>query len=57
MLGYFKWLLTLIGARLSDRALLQLQAFVNYMRVGRWMRNHGFLFANRVSSREEVWLR
>ena len=55
MLGYFKWLLTLIGAQLSDHALLQLQAFVNYLRIGRWMYNHGFFFHDRVSSREEVW--
>jgi Macrocin-O-methyltransferase (TylF) len=55
MLGYFKWLLTLIGAQLSDHALLQLQAFVNYLRIGRWMRNHRFFFPDRVSSREEVW--
>jgi hypothetical protein len=55
MLGYFKWLLTLIGAQLSDHALLQLQAFVNYLRIGRWMHNRGFFFPDRVSSREEVW--
>jgi Macrocin-O-methyltransferase (TylF) len=55
MLGYVKCLLTLIGAQFSDHALLQLQAFVNYLRIGRWMRNHGFFFPNRVSSREEVW--
>jgi hypothetical protein len=55
MLGYFKCLLTLIGAQLSDHALLQLQAFVNYLRIGRWMHNHGFFFHDRVSSREEVW--
>jgi len=57
MLGYFKCLLTLIGAQLSDHALLQLQAVVNYLRLGRWMRTHGFLFPERVSSREEVWAR
>ena len=57
MLGYFKFLLTLTGARLSNRALLQLQAFVNYVGIGRWMHNHGFFFSERVSSREEVWAR
>jgi Macrocin-O-methyltransferase (TylF) len=55
MLGYFKWVLTLIGGRLSDHALLQFQACVNYLRIGRWMRNHGYFFPDRVSSREEVW--
>jgi hypothetical protein len=55
MLDYFKYLLTLIGAQLSDHALLQLQAFVNYLRIGRWMHNHGFSFPKRVSSREKVW--
>ena len=57
MLGYFKFLLTLIGARLSDHVLLQLQAFVNYVGIGRWMHNHGFFFSERVSSKEEVWAR
>jgi len=50
-----KWLLTLIGARFSDHALLQLQAFVNYLRIGRWMYNHGLFFPDRVLSREDVW--
>lgn len=40
MLSHLKWLLTLIGAEFSHYALLQLQAFVNYLRIGRWMRNH-----------------
>ena len=53
--SYFKYLLGLIGARLSNRALVQIQAFVNYLRIGRWMRDRGFLFPDRVSSREEVW--
>ncbi len=43
------------GAEFSDYALLQLQAFVNYLRIGRWMRNHGFFCPVRVSCREEVW--
>jgi hypothetical protein len=55
MLGYFKCFLTLIGAQLPNPALLQLQAFVNYLRIGRWMHNHGFFFPKRVSSREKVW--
>jgi hypothetical protein len=55
LLSYFKYLLTLIGARFSNHALVQTQAFVNYLRIGRWMRDRGFLFSDRVSSREEVW--
>jgi hypothetical protein len=55
MLSHLKWLLTLIGAELSDYALLQLQAFVNYLKIGRWMHNHDFIFPVRVSCREEVW--
>jgi hypothetical protein len=55
MLGHPTWRLTLIGARFSDHALLQLQAFVNYLRIGRWMYNHGLFFPDRVSSREDVW--
>jgi hypothetical protein len=55
MLGHLKWLLTLLGARFSDHALLQLQAFINYLRIGRWMYNQGLFFPDRVSSREDVW--
>jgi O-methyltransferase len=54
-LDSFKYCLTRIGACISPRALIEIQALVNYLRVGRWMRDHDFFFERRVSSREEVW--
>lgn len=51
----FKRALTIIGARLSNPALLQIGALVNYLKIGRWMRDRGFVFPNRVARREEVW--
>ena len=42
MLVYFKYLLTVIGSRLSSRRLLQIQAPVNYLKIGYWMRVHGY---------------
>lgn len=51
----FKYALTQIGGRLSDRALHQLQMLVNYMKLGRWMRANGFRFERRYSRREQVY--
>jgi len=31
-----------IGTRLSNRGLLQIQAPVNYLKTGRWMQGQGF---------------
>jgi len=53
--GYLKYLLTLVGARLSRRFIVQFDAAVRYLRVGRWFRDHGFQLSSRVKSREEVW--
>ena len=47
--------LTVIGARLSAASLLKLQAVVNYLRLGRWMWERGFIPIDRVSNREAVW--
>ena len=55
MLVYFKYLLTVIGSRLSNRCLLQIQAPVNYLKIGRWMRDHGFSINHRVPTRQDVW--
>lgn len=55
LLNSFKRALTGIGASLSPGTLGQIQASVNYLKIGRWMRARGFSFANRARSREEVW--
>jgi len=55
MLIYFKYLLTVIGRRLSNRSLLYIQASMNYLKIGRWMRDQGFSINHRVRSRQDVW--
>jgi hypothetical protein len=55
LLNSFKLALTGIGASLSPGTLGQIQASVNYLRIGRWMRDRGYSFARRVQSREDVW--
>ena len=55
LLGTFKQVLTVIGARLSQRWLHRFQMVVNYMRLGRWMREHDFNFEKRVRDRELVF--
>lgn len=55
LLDHFKCLLTAAGARLPQSALIQIQALVNYLAIGRWMRERGFVFSNRAGRREEVW--
>jgi hypothetical protein len=42
--SYPKYLLRLIGARLSRLRLYNLQAIVNHLKLGRWMRDHEFYF-------------
>jgi O-methyltransferase len=55
MLKYFKYVLTLIGSRLSKSTLMQIQASVNYLRTGRWFRDHSFTIGRRVGSAQHVW--
>ena len=55
MLICFKWFLTVLGDRLPASWLVQVQALVNYLRLGRWLREHGLIFPRRVKCREEVW--
>jgi hypothetical protein len=55
LLGSFKHSLTSLGGHLSDRAIHRAQMVVNYMKLGRWMRDHGFEFEQRVSHREGVF--
>ncbi len=42
MLVYFKYLLTVIGSRLFSHRLLQIQAPVDYLKIGRWTEDHVF---------------
>ncbi len=55
LLGSFKQSLTSVGAHLSERTLHRAQMVVNYMRLGKWMRDHGFEFSNRVPHRNAVF--
>jgi hypothetical protein len=47
--------LTSVGRRCSARTIHRLNAVINYLEVGRWMREHGHADVPRVSSREEVF--
>jgi len=51
----FKYFLTIVGQRLSKRFPIQLQAAVNYLKLGFWMQQHKFTFSSRVKNRNEVW--
>ena len=55
MLTWFKYWLTMVGEKLPPAGLIQIQAFVNYLKVGRWMRDRGYVFPHRVPNREAVW--
>jgi hypothetical protein len=50
-----KGLLTRIGGRLSFGAIHNLDAIVNYLDVGRWMREKGYIAGTRMSRREELF--
>lgn len=50
-----KHLLTRLGAHLPHNVLVQIQAVVNYLRVGREMKDHGYELDGRVRTREDVW--
>ena len=47
--------LTRLGERCSPRTIHRLNAAVNYLELGRWMRAHGFATAPRVDSRAEIF--
>lgn len=55
LLRAFKRSLTEVGARVSPGALHQAQLMINYMRLGRWMRQHGFVAKTRVKNKREVF--
>jgi hypothetical protein len=50
-----KTALTRLGARCSPRTIHRLNAAVNYLEAGRWMRAHGFDAGRRVDTREQVF--
>jgi hypothetical protein len=47
--------LTRLGERCSPRTIHRLNAVVNYLEVGRWMRAQGFERSRRVDTREEIF--
>jgi macrocin-O-methyltransferase TylF-like protien len=53
--SYPKYLLRLVGARLSKWQLYKLQALVNHLKLGRWMRDHGFHFDRTLTDCWEVF--
>lgn len=50
-----KTALTRLGERCSPQTIHRLNAVVNYLEVGRWMRAHGFATSPRVDTREEIF--
>ena len=52
---YLKYCLTVIGARIKAHTLHQFLMVVNYMKIGLWMRNHGFNFDLRVRERNAIF--
>jgi hypothetical protein len=55
MLKLFKYILTLMGAALSEHKIIQAQSLTNYLRVGRWMKANHFLFPRRLADRLAVY--
>lgn len=53
--SYPKYLLRLLGARVPRNGLYRLQAFVNHMKLGRWMRDHGFVFDRVLPDKWDVF--
>jgi hypothetical protein len=47
--------LTRLGERCSPRTIHRLNAVVNYLEVGRWMRAHGFDTSRRVDTRDDIF--
>jgi hypothetical protein len=53
--SYPKYLARLLGAHLSPSQLYGLQAVVNQLKLGRWMRDHGFHFDRPLADRWAVF--
>jgi hypothetical protein len=43
------------GSKVPKPRLLDVQMVVNYMRLGRWLRDHGYSFDQIVANRERCW--
>lgn len=52
---WFKYLLTRTGAFLPADAIYNLDASINYLEVGRWMRAGGYDVMHRVDRREQLF--
>jgi hypothetical protein len=50
-----KYLLTRIGGHLSRSSIHKLNAALNYLEVGRWMREKGYRAPRIFSSKEQFW--
>lgn len=55
VLQTFKSGLTIAGAAMSESVLHQLQMVVNYLKLGRWMKQHSFAVRKRVPTRNHVF--
>ncbi len=51
----FKQLLGIVGSRLSEQWLHNLQMVLNYMKLGRWMYQHNFQFSRLVRDHNDVF--
>lgn len=51
----FKYLLTRIGERLSSKTIFNLNAAVNYLELGRWLRANGYDARHRLDRREQLF--
>jgi hypothetical protein len=52
---WLKYILTRCGARFSVGTIWSLEASINYLEVGRWMRAKGYDVSQRVSCRAELF--
>jgi hypothetical protein len=55
LLRWFKQMLVGLGSILSDKTLHGLQMIIQYMRLGRWMKAHGYRFTRRFANRDQVF--
>jgi Macrocin-O-methyltransferase (TylF) len=55
VLSYSKYLLTILGSYCSKRNLLQIQAGLNYLKIGHWIAEHGFQIVRRARDRKAVF--
>jgi hypothetical protein len=51
----FKYLLTRVGEWTNEKTIYNLNAAINYLEVGRWMRAHGYPVKKRFTRREQLF--